>query len=207
MNRNADIVNELKELSPVLSSLKEQEVLPEVPEGYFAGFADNLLHGLNTEDGILTTLSKTTPPVPAGYFDTFGDNILTKIKAEEASITTGNLIPPKKEKGKVITLFQRAAMAATIIGAVFLVKEVQRPVVPVNDCKDGIACLTQDEIYNYMNANSHEFDLQEVQQAVQPVLEKQQGVQKINVSDKEIEQYVKEHNNIIETEDMSTDIF
>jgi len=204
MNRNADIVNELKELSPVLARLKEQEVLPKLPEIYFTSLADEILN----EVRLTSALPKTPPQVPAGYFDTFYNEVMTKIKAEEVPISAGSIESQGIQKKRIIRLFQRIAVAACIFGAVFLVKKVQHTsFLSANNCTDGLACLTQNEIYNYMNTNSHEFDLQEVQQAVQPVLEKQEGVQKITVSDKEIEQYVKQHNNIIETEDPFIEIF
>ena len=43
MNNNTDILNELKEISPILLHLKENEQLLIIPIGYFEQLADNCM--------------------------------------------------------------------------------------------------------------------------------------------------------------------
>lgn len=203
MSNKTDILNELKELSPFLLQLKEKEKPLSVPAHYFETLADHFF--AETATGLLTTIQKEKTAVPPAYFETFADQMMSKIKTEEEETGNGKILELPKQPNKVYLLFSRVAFAAAIVGAVFLVKEVLRPSLPINNCEDGIACLTQEEIYQYMNANSHEFDLQQVQEAVEPVLEKEET--KIEMNEKEMEQYIKENNNIIEAEEASTDIF
>jgi hypothetical protein len=56
-----------------------------------------------------------------------------------------------------------------------------------------------------MNANSHEFDVQDVQETVQPVIEKTET--NVVVENNEVEKYIETNQIILDTEDVSTDIF
>ncbi len=208
MNTKTDILNELKELSPILFNLKENEKSLVVPNNYFEQLADGFMTEINLESSVLSSIKREKIEVPATYFDTFGDTVLSKIKEQENTIAKGKIIELPKQENKIFHLFKRVALAASVVGAVFLMKQVQQPNLPINNCEDGIACLTQDEIYQYMNANAQDFEVQQIQEAVQPVLESQETTeQKKEINENEIEKYIKENNNIIEAEDASTDIF
>lgn len=199
MNNQQDILNELKEISPILFKLKENEKSLSVPKNYFDELADVVVFQVNKENSILSSLKKEKIEVPINYFDTFSDNVLSAIKKEERTIA----LP--KQQGKVVNLFKRVAIAASIIGVIFLIKQVQTPIAQENNCTDGIACLTQEEIYNYMNANSHEFEVQDVQETVQTTIEKTET--KINIDKIEATQYIEDNKIILDADDASTDIF
>lgn len=199
MNNQQDILNELEAVAPTLFKLKEKEQSLPVPEDYFENLADVIIFQAKDENSILSALKKERIEIPANYFDTFGDNVISAIKKEET-----NVVLPKQQ-GKIISLFKRVAIAASIVGAVFMVKQIQQPAIVTNDCADGIACLTQEEIYNYMNANSHEFDVQDVQETVQPAIEKTET--NVVVENNEVEKYIETNQIILDTEDVSTDIF
>ncbi|MFN8295491.1 MAG: hypothetical protein U0T69_04810 [Chitinophagales bacterium] len=205
MSNKTDILNELKEISPLLLQIKENEKPLVIPADYFLQLADNLMLEIKSESDLLASIKKEKTEVPENYFDTFGDTIISKIKEQETIIERGKIIELPKQEHKIFTLFKRVALAASIVVAVIFVKQVQQPDLPVNDCGNGIACLTQDEIYQYMNANAQDFEVQQIQEAVKPALEKQET--KIEMNEKEIEKYIQENNNIIEAEDASTDIF
>ena len=102
-------------------------------------------------------------------------------------------------------MFKKVAFAAAVVGAVFLVKEVQQPAVLENNCEDGIACLTQEEIYQYMNANSHEFDVQQIQETVEPTLDT--ITVDYTIEKQDATQYIEENKLILEFDESSTDIF
>ena len=199
MSNKQDILNELKLISPLLLKLKEEEKVFSIPENYFKELADVVVFETKNETSILSSIKKEKIEVPENYFDTFGDAVLSTIKKEEKTIA----LP--KQQSKTVSLFKRLAIAASIIGVVFLIKQVQTPTMQENNCADGIACLTQDEIYNYMDVNSHEFEVQDVQETVQPTLEKTET--KINIDKKEATQYIETNNNILDADDASTDIF
>jgi hypothetical protein len=205
MNNNTDILNELKEISPILLHLKENEQLLIIPIGYFEQLADNCMAEINTTSGLLASVKKENIKVPANYFDTFGDTIVAKIKEQEHTISSGKIIELPAQETKVFQLIKKVAFAAAVVGAVFLVKEVQQPAVLENNCEDGIACLTQEEIYQYMNANSHEFDVQQIQETVEPTLDT--ITVDYTIEKQDATQYIEENKLILEFDESSTDIF
>lgn len=85
-NRN-DILNELREISPVLAGIDKVNIY-NVPAGYFDGFAQNMLPLVKDEQSsLLSSINKQAGSVPSGYFDTLANSILGKIKAQEAAET------------------------------------------------------------------------------------------------------------------------
>ena len=105
-------------------------------------------------------------------------------------------------------MFKNIAVAAAVIGIIFIIKEIQTPSLPSTDYNNTLASLTQEEIYNYMNEHSIEFDLFDVQQSVKPALDQQiKEEANINMSEDEMDAYLKEHNHLIEVDDLSTSIF
>ncbi len=92
MENRIDILNELKELSPVVAAIQKVNVFT-VPEGYFVHLSTDILVGI--EKGLSNTASSVSD-VPTGYFDTLADTILSKIKAldaEDAAVEIRALSP------------------------------------------------------------------------------------------------------------------
>jgi hypothetical protein len=85
MNNRIDIINELREISPLLGGMEKVNVFT-VPTGYFEQMAGNMLTLVKQEANSLLLAHKQQPlmDVPAGYFDSLADNILNKIKQQEA---------------------------------------------------------------------------------------------------------------------------
>jgi hypothetical protein len=78
-----DILNELKELSPLLAGLEKINVFI-IPDGYFDGIAATVLLALRTQENSLPAFSgESTFDVPVGYFESLAGNILAKIKSGE----------------------------------------------------------------------------------------------------------------------------
>lgn len=85
MNNRNTILNELKEISPVVAEIGTR--LPyEVPAGYFEGLAAQVLARVKDEEvSALLPQQKDNPyEVPQGYFDGFAANMLKRVKALEA---------------------------------------------------------------------------------------------------------------------------
>ena len=84
MQPSIDILNELRELSPLLAGMGKTNVFT-VPQGYFEGLADHMLIICRGEaPSIVNDLSKKQQQeLPAGYFDNLADAIMAKIKAGE----------------------------------------------------------------------------------------------------------------------------
>ena len=82
MSNNSGILNELKEISPLLLQIKENEKSLLIPPDYFLQLADNLLGEIKSESDLLASIKKEKTAVPENYFDTFGDTIISKIKEQ-----------------------------------------------------------------------------------------------------------------------------
>ena len=82
MEENKDILNNLKKTKT-----------PEVPEGFFENFSDDLLSKISDSDNDINKIKKTDKvSVPDGFFENFSDNLMEKIND-----STPN-------KGRIITL-------------------------------------------------------------------------------------------------------
>jgi uncharacterized protein YihD (DUF1040 family) len=87
MEISKHILNELKELSPLLAGMQKVNVF-RVPNGYFERLAEDILTGIQEEENnFLTTVPNyaAAQQVPRGYFESLADAILSKIKAEESA--------------------------------------------------------------------------------------------------------------------------
>jgi hypothetical protein len=86
MENRIDILNELKELSPLVAGVEKVNVFT-VPTGYFERLEADILMGVKVETGVLFNSITNQPSmqVPQGYFESLSDNILNKIKAEETA--------------------------------------------------------------------------------------------------------------------------
>ena len=198
-NRN-DILDELKAISPTLFQVKEKEILPKVPSNYFAELTENIIAQTQQENDFLSTIPKEKIEIPTNYFNSFADNIIDKIKKEEQTISEGKIISIQASKITIVKLFSRIAVAASVVGVLFFgIKNYNQSNTLTNNCEDGIACLTQDEIYNYMNDNSE----QQVQDAVAPMIENAE----IKIEKHEAEKYIEQNKTDLSFEDASTDIF
>lgn len=80
MEKNNDILNELKEISPLLAEIPRVNV-QSVPEGYFDNLAERLsIHSLLQQNETREYFILEKPGVPAGYFENLSGSILSKIK-------------------------------------------------------------------------------------------------------------------------------
>ena len=87
MENKNPILDELKDISPFVAAIGNQ--LPyTVPQGYFDGFAVQLLLRIAIEekagiDPVLNINKDNVYQAPQGYFDSLAGNILNRIKAQE----------------------------------------------------------------------------------------------------------------------------
>ena len=84
MENNVDILNELKELSPIIAGIEKKNLFT-VPAGYFENLSEGILAGIAIEENVSNIFSSDSVDndVPHGYFDTLADTILDKIKAQK----------------------------------------------------------------------------------------------------------------------------
>lgn len=209
MNHPTEILDELKVISPVLFKLKKEEQPLSAPADYFDNLGNVIFEHIQDRPGILLSLNKQQPAVPEGYFDTFSESLLAKVRKEEAILQKGKIIPLISGKNTFIQLFSRVALATSVAGLVVVLSTnlFKNPSATTdNDCKDGIACLTQEEIYNYMYKNSYDFDVHQVQDMVKPEIDNTEE-KTIEINKQEINQYIEQNAGTFELEDASTDIF
>ena len=199
-----DIADELKDVSDIVLNAKQNETKPIVPSNYFAELTENIITQTHLENDFVSTIAKEKIEIPTYYFNSFADNIIDKIKSEEQTISEEKIISIQQPKTTIVKLFSRIAVAASVVGVLFLgIKNYNNSSRITNNCEDGIACLTQDEIYNYMNDNSEQFELQQVQDAVSPMIENAA----IKIEKHEAEKYIEQNKTDLSFEDASTDIF
>lgn len=93
MQTASNILNELRELSPVLAEIPRSGEIYQVPAGYFDALANKILDRLKeaaaTEAEALPAVlnqvdKKPVFDIPADYFETFAANLLARLKAEQA---------------------------------------------------------------------------------------------------------------------------
>lgn len=215
MDNKNDILNELKALSPLLANLKEQTPLLQVPASYFEQFQESVMATISEQSGVLSSLKKSNPDVPEGYFSTFSEQIVAKIKQENETIAEGKLVALPRKSNRIISIFKVAVLAASIVGVLVLIKKIQTPILmPAQiNIEESMASLTRDEIYQYMNANSNEFGMEQIKKAVLPAIEAQSAITTetpetpVSITENDIDTYLEEHSNIIEIDDSTTDIF
>jgi hypothetical protein len=217
MPQRNDILAELQEVSPVLYNAKLTGQKPAVPAGYFEGLGDEVLVMVKeTEIISLAGLEKNRPiGIPSQYFDGLADQVMHQIKTHEQEIQQGKIIPLKQNIR--IVYLRRLAVAASIAGVLFLgLKLFQDTNIPVNDCEDGIACLTREEIRQYVNDHVGEFETEQIHQAFQPDLETAdlentalpaEETTAPLIEEAQIEKYIEENPATIDFEDALTDIF
>src|ERR1700759_2556407 len=84
MELGKDILDELKELSPVVAGIEKRNVF-SVPDGYFNSLNETILACISEEgNSIINNFSKDSfLEVPQGYFENLSTSILDKIKAQQ----------------------------------------------------------------------------------------------------------------------------
>jgi len=79
---NKDIIQELNDLGSNLATLAQN--IYSVPEGYFEGFATEVINRIKAEEAgleYLSSIPKENPyQVPVGYFGVLAENIMKKIR-------------------------------------------------------------------------------------------------------------------------------
>lgn len=81
MSRNETILQELKQISPVVANLSENNVY-SVPTDYFNNLSGEVFSKIKTEE-LLSSLKTNPFSTPKGYFNQFEQNIIDKIKGAE----------------------------------------------------------------------------------------------------------------------------
>lgn len=93
MQNRAVILNELREISPLLAEADSQNPY-KVPMGYFEGLAGQLLLRIKDAEEVSPILKSTSSnpyTVPQGYFENFAETLLKRIKAQNTGSASEEL--------------------------------------------------------------------------------------------------------------------
>lgn len=92
MENRLDILNELKDISPVIAGIGKLNVFT-VPLGYFEYLSADIMTGIEIETDLQnnTTPASSSQNIPQGYFDSLAAAVLQKIKAQDAEDASGEL--------------------------------------------------------------------------------------------------------------------
>lgn len=88
MENRTNILNELREISPVVAQISLQNPY-RVPAGYFEGLAEQVLQRIQADEApVSSVLPQVNHPfeVPSGYFEGLADQILNRVKASEEAL-------------------------------------------------------------------------------------------------------------------------
>lgn len=98
MKISEQILNELKEVSPMLAAMERINPFA-VPEAYFSGLSERLL--INAKiyaEQADTSIHSNNLRVPDGYFDNLSSQVLNKIKSTEIGVEEFSLLSSLKGK-------------------------------------------------------------------------------------------------------------
>jgi hypothetical protein len=163
MKPGKDILNELKEISPMLLEMKLKGGNPfRVPEGYFADLKTDVFRTIDT--GLADDLGRQVFKVPENYFENLTSDIMDRLEAEELAETDrgGRLIDLNAHrKRRRFPVFRMTAMAASV--AIFLLLGVFAARFFLQDTiGDPEMAITQEEAYEYIESNFAEFESEDL---------------------------------------------
>lgn len=95
MEKRETILNELREISPVVAAIAPLNVF-SVPEGYFETLPEIISGRLEMPEGsaLLERIGQQMPQyVPAGYFDTLADTILAQVHEQDMNAEAQRSMP------------------------------------------------------------------------------------------------------------------
>jgi hypothetical protein len=136
MDTKENILNELKEVSPLLYDLKTSNGQPfKIPADYFAALPENIFNSI--ESGLSEGIGKQSFKVPENYFNGLSSSILTAIEKEENSTTKDAARTPivielhqhrKRQKSSSFKIYaMAAAIAGLFIFMTFLNNSITKP--------------------------------------------------------------------------------
>ena len=182
MKMSAEILNELKTISPLLAGIEKKNVfsVPEttysVPSGYFDSLSENILNKIkHIESSASDELHSISPMLlaiqhenvfisPPGYFEELPAEVIMKIKPQDAALI-------RMKKRSSVWQYARAAVVTGVIAlSALMVYNNQSPYVNMNpglqtgqfnseqQINDGISKLSDEEIIKYLEISGNATD-------------------------------------------------
>lgn len=174
MNDKQNILDELKEISPVLYEMKQQNHHSfGVPDNYFSELKENVFAAI--EIGLSEEIGKDTFAVPPNYFNNLSGNIMAAIDAEEEAVELGGkVIELQSSRNRTRTAnrrwFSMAAAVAAVVLVMFNLSKVQIGPATENTeisqadaleyIEDNFSDFESNELYSLVSANDEDLSIE-----------------------------------------------
>ncbi len=159
-NRN-EILNELKQLSPLLAERKKENLFI-VPENYFSGVEEKVMGKIYAESvsaelrnsGLKEFKKQEVFDVPYGYFERLPNEILQKTSRKKSLSVLESVNEYFQYSFRLSHLFAATPMLAVMILAIVV---LTKPA-DVIDTSSPVAQVSNEEITNYLTENISSLD-------------------------------------------------
>ena len=214
MKISEEILNELKEISPVLAKMDRDNPF-SVPDGYFSALSDRLL--INTKIyAEQADTSINSARVPERYFNDLSGQILNKIKNQDSSVEEFPSLASLKDKNvfsvpegyfeslsnQVLSKISRNS--AKVISIKNWMKYASAAVIA------GVLAITGLQIYNGSDANKQIASIDKLPSYIQSSFQYKTPAQVnegiASLSDDQIVKYLEKHGNIIDNDLLVKDV-
>lgn len=214
MKISEEILNELKEISPVLAKMDRDNPF-SVPEGYFSALSDRLLINIKIYAEQADT-SINSARVPDGYFNDLSSQILNEIKNQDKSVEEFTLLSSLRDKNVFSVpegyfeslsdqvLSKIAHRTTKVISIKSWMKYAAAAVIA------GVMAITGLQIYNGSDANKQVASNDKLPTYIQSsfqyktLAQVNEGI--ASLSDDQIVKYLEKHGNIIDNDLLVKDV-
>lgn len=145
-NKDKNIQQELKELSPLLADIPKPEI-KDVPAGYFDTIEDQLI-GLTNISSVHD--HKDTSGIPEGYFESLENKIIQRLQSQPVEVRSNQL--------KIIRKVMKIAAAFVFVLTSYLTIRQYNPYGFLST-PDEIALQDDDAMWDYLIDNSDDITL------------------------------------------------
>ncbi len=159
-NRN-DILNELKQLSPLLAERKKENLFT-VPENYFSTVEENVMEKIQAESvshelknsGLAAFKKQEMFEVPYGYFERLPNEILQKTSRKKSLTILESVSEYFQYSFRLTHLLAATPMLAVMILAIVVITK------PVDEIEtiSPLAQISNEEISSYLSENISSLD-------------------------------------------------
>ncbi len=159
-NRN-DILNELKQLSPLLAERKKENLFI-VPENYFSTVEENVMEKIQAESvshelknsGLAAFKKQEMFEVPYGYFERLPNEILQKTSRKKSLTILESVSEYFQYSFRLTHLLAATPMLAVMILAIVVITK------PVDEIEtiSPLAQISNEEISSYLSENISSLD-------------------------------------------------
>lgn len=154
----------MKKDNNILNQLNKNNQ-PNVPEGFFDNFADDLMSKIESDKSILDTINKTEKPkVPTSFFDDFADNLPVENKKKARVISLKTITIVSSIAASLLLIFMLSwesntnQQLASEENNTQIDSTIEDSSYQIHTDEDYLAYLTEDDIVEYIIENKVDID-------------------------------------------------